>query len=102
IFFKIDVIQLFIKNYNAEEPELTITEGKVLRFTEEDVERICGLYRDAARVTDFIENNEIDDLQIWASDLKLPCISKGNLNLSMMETWLATKEDDDSCYSFCA
>ncbi|CAN0843737.1 hypothetical protein LINGRAHAP2_LOCUS4017 [Linum grandiflorum] len=67
-----DIIQFFIKNHNAAERRIAVVEGKELRFTKEDVESVYGLYRGGSKVTWFVEENDIDDLQIWASDLKFP------------------------------
>ncbi|CAN0906559.1 hypothetical protein LINGRAHAP2_LOCUS24334, partial [Linum grandiflorum] len=98
IRFRTDDIQFFIKNYNTVGCELKVAEGKVVRFTEEDVERVYRLYRGGSKVSLYIEDNDIDDLQIWASDLKLPCSSKGNLKIPLMESRLAAKEDDEKWF----
>ncbi|CAN0873645.1 hypothetical protein LINGRAHAP2_LOCUS10432 [Linum grandiflorum] len=79
IAFRTDDIQFFIKNYNTAGRELKVADGKVVRFTEEDVERVYGLCRGGSKVSLAIEDNDIHDLKIWASDLKLPCSSKGNM-----------------------
>ncbi|CAN0919309.1 hypothetical protein LINGRAHAP2_LOCUS31378 [Linum grandiflorum] len=41
-----DDIQFFIKKYNTADHELKVAEGKVVRFMEEDVERVYELYRE--------------------------------------------------------
>ncbi|CAN0904703.1 hypothetical protein LINGRAHAP2_LOCUS23248 [Linum grandiflorum] len=98
IGFRTDDIQFFIKNYNTAAREPKVAEGKVVRFTEEDVECVYGLYRGGSKVSLYIEDIDIDDLQIWASDLKLPCSSKGNLKISLMESRLAAEEDDEKWF----
>ncbi|CAN0907974.1 hypothetical protein LINGRAHAP2_LOCUS25078 [Linum grandiflorum] len=62
IGFRTDDIQFFIKNYNTAGRELKVAEGKVVRFTEEDVERVYGLYRGGSKVSLYIEDNDIDYL----------------------------------------
>ncbi|CAN0861482.1 hypothetical protein LINGRAHAP2_LOCUS8219, partial [Linum grandiflorum] len=89
---------LFIKNYNTTERELKVAEGKVVRFTEDDVERVYGLYQGGSKVSLYIKDNDIDDLQIWASDLKLPCSSKGNLKIPFMESRLVIEEDAEKWF----
>ncbi|CAN0925621.1 hypothetical protein LINGRAHAP2_LOCUS34864 [Linum grandiflorum] len=62
IGFRTDDIQFFIKNYNAAARELKVAEGRVVRFTEEDVERVYGLYRGREKVSLYIKDIDIDDL----------------------------------------
>ncbi|CAN0887421.1 hypothetical protein LINGRAHAP2_LOCUS15611 [Linum grandiflorum] len=50
IGFRTDAIQFFIKNYNTAAREMKVAEGKVVRFTEEDVERVYGLYRGREKI----------------------------------------------------
>ncbi|CAN0904048.1 hypothetical protein LINGRAHAP2_LOCUS22860 [Linum grandiflorum] len=88
----------FINNYNTAGRELKVAKEKVVRFTEEDVEHVYGLYLGGSKVSLYIEDNDIDDLQIWASDLKLPCSSKGNMKISLMESRLAAEEDDEKWF----
>ncbi|CAN0893269.1 hypothetical protein LINGRAHAP2_LOCUS18057 [Linum grandiflorum] len=43
-------IQFFIKNYNTATREMKVAEGRVVHFTEEDVERVYGLYRGREKI----------------------------------------------------
>ncbi|CAN0901037.1 hypothetical protein LINGRAHAP2_LOCUS21181 [Linum grandiflorum] len=52
IGFRTEDIQFFIKNYNTAIRELKVAEGRVVHFTEEDVERVYGLYRGGEKIDD--------------------------------------------------